>query len=253
MRTWAWRSASAVVAGWLMAGIAVGDARSANNQSSTTTSSTSKLSTPSSTTSASSTGQKTSLAPKITVIKSTLAPTGSSASTTPTTSETSLSMSRPASPQARPPVAPKPTPTSPPRATRALAPAKPKAPPPMKPPSTATATTAGPPRVPVEEGIISIDGSITALDVAAASPSFQIRTANGKTWTLAAEPSTSVLKHEKSATLADLAVGDTVRVSFAMKNGRHVARSLEVTNNSAAPNASIGSSTAEPMDAAQTP
>jgi len=80
-----------------------------------------------------------------------------------------------------------------------------------------------------------MDGSITALDLTASSPSIQCTVANGTAWTLFLQPATSILKNGKSMKPEELKVGDTGRVRFAIKDGKHLMRTLEVTDASSAP------------------
>ena len=248
MWTYAWLQVLAV---GLIVGASASHADQTSSQSTTTKTSSgaSSASTPTTST----TGKKTGLAPKITVIKSTGLPIGGGRSANQPGVGPSTSRPYPANQSANttpPPKKPasRPQPKSPPVLP------KPQALPPVQPQRTTTATTAAsPPGAPAAEGSISIDGMITALDLTAPSPSIKLTTASGTAWTLSVEPATSVLKRGGSATLDDLQVGDAARVAFARKNGRYLARNLEVTQASSAPTSSAGSSTAEPASAAPTP
>ena len=252
-----WTSAWLQVLAVGLAGLIVGATASHADQTSSqpariATTKTSSGTSSTSTTTTSTTSGKPGLVPKITVIKSTRQPMGGGPSANQPGVGTSTSRPYPANQSANTTPPPK-KPASRPQAKSPPVVRKPQAPPPVQPQRTTTATTAAnPPSAPAAEGGISIDGTITALDLTASSPSVQLTVANGVAWTLSLDPSTSILKSGKSVKLDELTVGDRARVRFAMKEGGHVLRTLEVTEVFSVPASSTGSSTAEPTSAART-
>ncbi len=81
------------------------------------------------------------------------------------------------------------------------------------------------------------EGAITTLDLQAVSPTLTLTTAEGKTWTVAVDTkTTTVWQNAQIAKLDQLKVGDQVRVRYTTKDGKDVAKSIQLVkgNNTAA-------------------
>lgn len=83
--------------------------------------------------------------------------------------------------------------------------------------------------------ILSAEGTISALDLQAASPSLQLTAADGKVWNVAVEPqATMVWRNGQMAKLDQLKAGERVKVRYTEKDGRHVAKSIQLAQAPAA-------------------
>ena len=177
-------------------------------------------------------GGKASQSIKVTVVRSVGASSGDSkkpagtGSTTPSTD--SQRISRPARTQ---PAAQNRTkaktasaPASKPQ-TAAPTPTKPQAPPPHPAPHESNATHQAPQSP--SEGLITIEGSVTGLDLKAIPPVVQLTLPFGPLLTLTADAATTVIMREGHAgTLNDLQVHDEGRVLYVAET--HLIKSIDI-------------------------
>ena len=75
----------------------------------------------------------------------------------------------------------------------------------------------------------AVVGSITALDLKSSAPSLKLAAADGKIWTLGLDPKTTVIWQEgKISTLDQLSVGQRVQVRYTAKDGKEIAKSIQI-------------------------
>ncbi len=180
----------------------------------------------------STTGGNTAPAVKITVIKSIVLPS-SEKKTTETTTTKSLTDSQHSPPiPSKPAANGRPQPKTAPAVavkSRASSPAvsQPQSAQPHASQNTPAAIHQASASAP--EGIITVEGFIAGLDLNATPPTIRLVLSFGPGLALTADAaSTSVVKENHVATLADLQVRDHVKVSYALKDGAHVIKSIEI-------------------------
>jgi len=79
--------------------------------------------------------------------------------------------------------------------------------------------------------ISSAEGSISAIDLQ--TNSLNLTTADGKIWTLALDPKTTLVwKGTEQAKLDNLKVGEKVKVRYVAKEGKQLARSVDINESS---------------------
>lgn len=72
-------------------------------------------------------------------------------------------------------------------------------------------------------------GSIQAIDLKGTPPTLKLIGSNGRTWTLALDmKKTAVTRSGKTAKLEQLRVGQDVTVAMEMKDGREIAKAIQV-------------------------
>lgn len=77
--------------------------------------------------------------------------------------------------------------------------------------------------------VTSTEGSITAIDVQSAAPNLSVTGADGKAVAIQIDKLlTSVWKGTQKLTLAELKSGDKVKVRHTTKDGKEVAKTIEV-------------------------
>ena len=77
--------------------------------------------------------------------------------------------------------------------------------------------------------INSVEGTISSLDVTSAAPWLKIKDAAAKEWTIMIDPATStVWKGGNKVTWADIKVNDKVKVRQTDKDGKAIAKTVEV-------------------------
>ncbi len=78
-------------------------------------------------------------------------------------------------------------------------------------------------------------GSITALDLQSPTPMLKLTAASGESWTLGIDPaSTTVFRGTQLGALSQLRVGEKVSVRTGMKNGKQMAKSIEIISSGVA-------------------
>ncbi len=76
--------------------------------------------------------------------------------------------------------------------------------------------------------IASMEGSIGALDVKSQTPSLRLILTGGRSRSLELDRATTVWKDRQALTLDRLKVGDRVKIRHMTKNGRQMAKSIEI-------------------------
>ena len=77
--------------------------------------------------------------------------------------------------------------------------------------------------------ISTSEGTVSSIDVNAASPWIKIKDAAGKEWTIMIDPaSSSVWKGGNKATWVDIQVGNNVKVRHTEKDGKAVVKTIEI-------------------------
>lgn len=75
--------------------------------------------------------------------------------------------------------------------------------------------------------LMTAEGSVSELDLKAGT--LKLIDAAGKSWTMGIEtPGTAVWKETKFVSLAELKAGDRVKVRYVTKNGKAIARSIDI-------------------------
>ena len=228
-------TASAVLlrAGWLSAD----QSGTQNNQSSGTT--------PKSTT----TG-KSPPAAKITVLRTVGVPVGTKDTTGTTTPKPLTDKPRtrpsPSTPTARNRTTPKATPAAPAKAqaSRPVQP-QPQAAPAHPPEHHAESPRQATPST--SEGVITVQGSVTSVNLKTTSPMLQLVLSFGPVLTLTADPAhTAVVKGNHIGKLEDVHVHDEVKVAYTPKDGDGLVKSIEVIKEAPpqGSNPSVGASAA---------
>ena len=82
-------------------------------------------------------------------------------------------------------------------------------------------------KIPTAAPLTTAEGTINELNLAAATPSLKLSDANGQSWTIDMDKTTSVLQHGQIETPSALKVGDRVQVSFTSDGDRHVAKFIQ--------------------------
>ena len=80
----------------------------------------------------------------------------------------------------------------------------------------------------IPEGMITIEGSVAALDLNATTPTMQLRLSFGSISMLMIEPTTTVLIGNQLGKREDVQVGDAVKVLYVPKDGQHLVKSIEI-------------------------
>ena len=96
---------------------------------------------------------------------------------------------------------------------------------PAKPSSTA------PPHSTQTAKVVSptVEGTLSMLDLHAAAPTLQVKTAKGTLLQIGVDPrTTTVWQGGRAVTLSQLATGQSVKVRYTEKNGKPMARSIVV-------------------------
>ncbi len=95
--------------------------------------------------------------------------------------------------------------------------------------------------------VSTTDGSIATLDLQAPSPSLKVTMADGKSMTVAVDPkATSVWQGAAMIKLEQLKVGQSVKVRHTTKDGKEVAKSIQLVE---APKSAAAPATGAPSQA----